>query len=152
MAPLQWVDISPKGDAATTVNNKGELIVYRGVATSLVGMKESTTISAHGTYALKCKFSPNAAFVVTTGADHLAKIWNTKGMIPEKTLKGHEKWVWDCAFTSDSAYLLTTSSDKSALLWDLNSGKTVNKYSGHQRAVTAVALDDVDRPPRKPSK
>ena len=34
-------------------------------------------ISSHKKYGLKCKFSPDSKFLVTTSADHTAKLWNT---------------------------------------------------------------------------
>ena len=35
-------------------------------------------ISSHKKYGLKCKFSPDSKFLVTTSADHTAKLWNTE--------------------------------------------------------------------------
>jgi G protein beta subunit-like protein len=60
----------------------------------------------------------------------------------EKTLSGHARWVWDAVFSADSAYLVTASSDNSARLWDLNAGETIRTYTGHHKAVTAIALSD----------
>ena len=35
-------------------------------------------IVSHKKYGLKCKFSPDSKFIVTTSADHTAKLWNTE--------------------------------------------------------------------------
>ena len=60
----------------------------------------------------------------------------------EKSLLGHQRWVWDCVFSADSAYLVTASSDQTARLWDVAQGETIRHYTGHHKAVTAVALHD----------
>lgn len=52
------------------------------------------------------------------------------------------RWVWDCVFSADSGYLVTASSDMSARLWEVASGTAVRTYTGHAKAVTAVALND----------
>eukprot|EP00941_MAST-03F_sp_MAST-3F-sp1_P003762 g3762.t1 len=59
-----------------------------------------------------------------------------------KNLAAHEKWVWDCVFSADSSYLVTASSDFSARLWEVRRGVVVRHYTGHHKAVVAVALND----------
>ena len=50
--------------------------------------------------------------------------------------------VWDAVYSEDSAYLVTASSDQTARLWDVASGETIRHYTGHHKAVIAVALHD----------
>ena len=38
---------------------------------------KTNKINAHKKYGLKCKFSPDSKFLVTTSADHTAKLWDT---------------------------------------------------------------------------
>ena len=45
-------------------------------------------------------------------------------------------------YSEDSAYLVTASSDQTARLWDVASGETIRHYTGHHKAVIAVALHD----------
>jgi G protein beta subunit-like protein len=65
------------------------------------------------------------------------------GIEPVSLSSGHSEWVWDCAFSADSAFLLTGSSDQTARLWDLATGQVVCMYTGHGKAVTAVAMNDL---------
>jgi G protein beta subunit-like protein len=58
-------------------------------------------------------------------------------------LEGHLKWVWDCAWSADSAYLVSASSDTTARLWSVSSGECICIYTGHSKALTAVALNDL---------
>lgn len=83
---------------------------------------------------------------MTTGADGLAKHWavdvENKCLKLTSTLLGHSHWVWDAAFSADSSFLLTGSSDNTARLWDLDSGEVICIYSGHAKAIAAVAIND----------
>jgi len=81
--------------------------------------------------------------LATTSADSTAKIWDTSTLKEEKTLVDHQHWVWDAAFSADSAYLLTGASDKTAKLWDLSQGEVARQYTGHQKAISCIALNDV---------
>jgi G protein beta subunit-like protein len=110
------------------------------------GFELATQFAAHKTYVLKAQFSPNNKLLATASADSTVKIWNVQSpssFVEDKTLTGHTQWVWDCAFSADSAYLVTASSDQMARLWDLSQGETVRHYSGHTRAVSCVALNDL---------
>jgi G protein beta subunit-like protein len=64
------------------------------------------------------------------------------GAFEYKSLSQHQKWVWDAVFSADSYYLVSVSSDLSGKLWDLRSGNVIQNYSGHNLAVTCVALHD----------
>lgn len=103
-------------------------------------MKE---FQAHDDYLLKCVVSPDLKSIASTSADKTVKIWNTATWTLERALMKHQRWVWDCVFSADSLYLLTASSDQSAKLWDLRSGDVIRNYSGHNLAVTCVALNDI---------
>jgi FOG: WD40 repeat len=105
-----------------------------------------------GTYLLKAKISPDSRQLVTCSSDRSARIYDisrrhasSSSSAPPKLLQSlnhHQKWVWDCAFSADSSYLVTASSDQTARLFNLRSGEVVRQYTGHQSAVTCVALND----------
>ncbi|KAJ5071605.1 target of rapamycin complex subunit lst8 [Anaeramoeba ignava] len=110
---------------------------------NLAEFKPLHKINAHKTYILKCLISPDIKYLATTSADHTVKIWNIEQNFElDKTLTGHQRWVWDCAFSHDSCYLITGSSDHVARLWDIEQGETIHHYTGHNKAITAVALYD----------
>lgn len=64
-------------------------------------------------------------------------------LIQRHSFEGHLKWVWDCAFSADSAYLVSASSDNTARLWSASSGECICIYTGHAKALTSVALNDL---------
>lgn len=97
---------------------------------------------AHSDYITRVSYSPDGAYLCTCSADSTSKIYHRASQSPV-LIKGHSKWVWDCAFSADSAYLLTASSDCTARLWETATGDPVAVYSGHGKAVTCIALNDV---------
>lgn len=69
--------------------------------------------------------------------------WKVAEATPMVELKDpNQRWVWDAAFSSDSRYLLTASSDNLARLWNLSTGSVELEYTGHQKALTALAFKD----------
>lgn len=84
--------------------------------------------------------------LVTTGSDGLVKNWainvDSTTIALSSTLTGHGNWVWDTAFSADSSFILTGSSDNTARLWDMTAGEVICIYSGHIKAITAVAMND----------
>ena len=67
----------------------------------------------------------------------------TENLSPLVTLKTpNQRWVWDVAFSMDSEYVITASSDNNARLWNINTGENIREYSGHQKAITALAFSD----------
>jgi len=132
--------ILPLGDDATTTAEDWTLNQMFKPET------KTSKINAHKKYGLKCKFSPDSKFLVTTSADHTAKLWDTSNQeyISEMTVEG-QRWVWDVAFSADSQYMFTASSDGVARLWSIPAKPEVKrtyKENGHTKAVTCLAFRD----------
>jgi WD40 repeat protein len=72
-------------------------------------------------------FSPDGARVLTTNADHSAKLWDAAtGKL--LTSLAHQDEVFQAEFSPDGARILTASRDKSAKLWDAASGKLIASF------------------------
>jgi len=159
-ASIQAVDISEDGKTCVAANNHADVFMWDpSISTNFVPLAK---FRAHpkGTYLLKAKISPDNRQLVTCSSDQTARLFdisrgttsnngtNTCNNNDEfrpaltQTLAQHTKWVWDAVFSADSSYLVTASSDHSARLWNINSGEVVRQYTGHQYAVTCVALND----------
>ncbi|KAE8234826.1 hypothetical protein CF326_g126 [Tilletia indica] len=126
----------------SSVQNQAQSSLQEG--SELTPLKEWT---AHSKYLIRALLSPNVRYLATCGADTTIKIWNMDNFDCgiEKTLLGHQRWVWDLAFSADSGFLVSASSDHAGRLWDINTGETVRTYTGHDKAIVAVALNDQDR-------
>ncbi|MPC27537.1 Target of rapamycin complex subunit lst8 [Portunus trituberculatus] len=88
--------------------------------------------------------SSSGSMMVTTSADHTARIWKTADFSQMTELnESNQRWVWDVAFSADSQHIITGSSDNVARLWSVESGEVKREYSGHQKAISAIAFKDV---------
>jgi len=148
-ASIQSVDISEDGKTCIAATNHAYVFMWD--PTDSANFVPIAKFHAHptGTYLLKAKISPDCRQLVTCSSDQSARIYDitrhgNEGFTPKlsQTLAHHNKWVWDCVFSADSSYLVTASSDHSARLFNLRSGEVVRQYTGHQSAVTCVALND----------
>lgn len=197
---VQCLSLNPCFDIMAAIDNVGHVHIFSPAQE----LKFYRSWKAHSRYGIKCLFSPNGKYLVTTSADHTAKVWRTcdltengpcdvdndgdKGGIvsearddnreqhikqqqqkqedattstsspssspsslfcrssepsPIKVLTTEtQRWVWDVAFSADSQYLITASSDSVVRLWHLESAEIRREYTGHQKAVTALAFSD----------
>lgn len=138
---IQAVDISEDCSTLVAANNHADVFVWD--PSDSRSFKPVTKFRAHppGSYCLSAKISPDCRLLVTTSSDKTA-LWDTTTWELTQTLAQHQKWVWDAVFSADSSYLVTASSDHSARLWNLRTGEVVRQYTGHQTAVTSIALND----------
>ncbi|CAH0554363.1 unnamed protein product [Brassicogethes aeneus] len=141
------LDIDATCNYMASVNNKGRCYIWSleyGSTDTPTNLQPKHKFEAHKKHALKCNFSPNSEYLITTSADQTAKIWSVPNFTLLQELKqDSQRWVWDAAFSADSQYVFTASSDCYARLWNVNTGVMERHYAGHQKAVTALALMDV---------
>lgn len=143
---MQDIAISADGQYMAAVNNHGNCYVWTltpSADSRLSVLQPKLKIEAHKRYALRCKFSPDSALLVTTSGDGCARVWRTADFGLWRELRDDEgRWVWDAAFSADSQYLFTASSSGKARLWRLDSQEVEREYVGHQKAITALAFRD----------
>ena len=72
-------------------------------------------------------FSPDGARIVTTSADHSAKLWDAASGKLRASFT-HQDEVFQTEFSPDGARILTASADKTAKLWDAASGKLIASF------------------------
>jgi len=153
---IQAVDVSEDGRTCIAANNHAHVFVWD--PSDSTNFQPLCKFQAHriGSYLLAAKISPDNRQLVTCSSDRTARLFDISrdndtnaekdmnGFQPEvtQTLAQHTKWVWDAVFSADSSYLVTASSDHSARLWNLRTGDVVKQYTGHEYAVTCVALND----------
>ncbi|XP_045613266.1 target of rapamycin complex subunit lst8-like [Procambarus clarkii] len=144
---IQSIAIDPEGTYMAAVNNKGKVYVWRlsgGTGDTPIHLTPTRSLLAHNNYALKVKFSPDSTMMVTTSADHTARIWKTADFSQMTELSdSSQRWVWDVAFSADSQHVITGSSDNTARLWSVETGEIKREYSGHQKTISAIAFKDV---------
>ena len=138
------ISVALDGSLACAATNSGNCYMWSPLSSETFGEADIPfqKKQAHVKYILKCQISPNLKYLATASADHTVKLWSLPDLSLHRVLAKHQRWVWDCTFSADSAYLVTGSSDQSARLWDLSSGDMLRHFTGHHKAVTAVALND----------
>ncbi|KAI0208379.1 Target of rapamycin complex subunit lst8 [Lamellibrachia satsuma] len=145
-AAVQSISIDAMGKTMAAINNKGNCYIWTlsgGHSEEPTQLHPKSSIHAHQKYALKCKFSPDSSMLATTSADNTVKIWQLSDQSLLSTLTtSSQRWVWDCSFSIDSEYLITVSSDSMARLWTVKTGEVKREYSGHQKAVVALAFKE----------
>jgi len=70
---------------------------------------------------LSVAFTPDSRYLVTTGEDRTARVWDPDD--PQQApvvLRGHEGPVWLVGFSQDSHLLVTRSADETIMLWHLD--------------------------------
>ena len=144
---IRSVSVSSDGKLVVAVNNVGHCFSWPMESQTTCASLNKPPVPGnikrvHDTFVLKCQLSPDNRLLATTSADRTIKIWSLPGMKLDKTLAKHQRWVYDCVFSADSSYLVSASSDGSARLWDLTNGDMIRHYTGHQKAIVAVALND----------
>lgn len=151
---VQCLSLNPMEDMMAAIDNVGHVHTFSPAQS----LKLFRSWKAHSRYGIKCLFSPNGKYLVTTSADHTAKVWktcdilkynpnddhqDTTSLLPFKVLTTEtQRWVWDVAFSADSQFLITASSDSVVRLWHVETAEIRREYTGHQKAVTALAFSD----------
>lgn len=144
---LTCIDISPNGKYLAAINNKGNCYIWELFAPDKKDQLTKTIaklkIIAQTRYGLKCKFSPDSQFLTTTGGDGTARIYRTDDDFKlYRELRQEKFWMWDVAFSNDSKYVFTASSDGIARLWKIENKFIEREYTGHSKALTAIAFRD----------
>lgn len=149
---VQCLSLNHMEDIVAAIDNVGNVHILSPAQT----LTHFCSWKAHSRYGIKCLFSPNGKYLVTTSADHTAKVWKThdilksklddeqqQNLVPYKVLTAkNQRWVWDVAFSADSQFLVTASSEGVVRLWHVESAESRREYTGHQKAVTALAFSD----------
>ena len=153
------IDVSPDGEWALMLG-EDSLKVYEVAAGKLrYGIRHH-----HGMPATDAAFSPDNRHIVTVGDDqkvHLydastGKLLNTLGGYLVTRDKGgleydpNSRWDYyikkytdlkhDFAVSPDGKYLLKGKTGKIARMWEINSGKIVQEFYGHEKAVLCMAF------------
>lgn len=83
---------------------------------------------------------PNNQVMVTTGPDHLLRLWSLPGGTPIKTMEESKAPVTALVVSQNSKFLVSGRADGTLQLWDAASGKILQTFKGHQAGVTVIAI------------
>lgn len=129
------------------------LTVIAFTATALLGagyfeaaqLQPARSIAAGGTNAdvkavvTALALSPEGAWLVSAGDDHVVRLWDLRDDTQAAELTGHTDWVRAAAFHPDGKHFATAGNDGVIRVWNLASKKIVRKFPAHPQAIYALA-------------
>jgi len=84
------------------------------------------------------EFSPNGKWLVSTGVDKTARVWDLETQKQLAVLPGHSDAVLFATFSPDQSLVATGSRDRTIRLWEMPSGRQVGILRG--RGATMAGL------------
>lgn len=78
---VQCLSLNPMEDILAAIDNKGYVHIFSPAQMLTL----YCSWKAHSKYGIKCLFSPNGKYLVTTSADHTAKVWKTCDILKFKS-------------------------------------------------------------------
>ena len=84
-------------------------------------------------------FSPDGKLILSTSADHTARLWDATDYHLVATLNGHSADVTYASFSPDGRQIVTASYDHTARIWDTSDGRMLAILAGHTAHVAYVA-------------
>jgi len=95
----------------------------------------------HTAQVLSVAFSPDGTWMLTTGDDYTARVWEVNTWRPLMIqLRGHTAAVNKAAFSPDGKFVVTASSDRTARVWEASTWQSLIELRGHTGAVKNVAF------------
>lgn len=95
------------------------------------------TLQGHTGEVRAAKFSPDGSMVLTGAGDGTAAIWSSNGT-RLCTLEGHTDVVKSVDFSTCGQMAASASADGTARVWAVPSGKLLQVYRGHSKAISSV--------------
>ena len=135
---IYWVAFSPDGLKFVTANSNRR--DGWGTVWSLDTGQKLFTLPGSYIFVRSASFSPNGAYIVTSGDNQMADLWNAQNGAKLLTLYGHRDGVSSAAFSPDSTRLATSSWDRHVKIWDVATGQELFDIAGHERDLNTVAF------------
>ena len=89
---------------------------------------------------LSFSFSPDGMFIVTTGENGAARVWDARTGRGLYALKGHRGEVFKGEFSPDGKYLTTSGEDQTVRVWEVESGRAAGVLNTEVRAYVPIAI------------
>lgn len=84
------------------------------------------------------EFSPDGAFIVTSGTDGTARIWNATTGEEVRQFSGHGAALYSATYSRDGKRVLTAGDDGIVRIWDAASGEELRQLIGHAGPVNSA--------------
>lgn len=112
----------------------------RGGIRRLTLETDETAADGHEGSIWSVAIDPEGRWVLTSGSDNSARVWDTATGEEVHRLRGHHGWVNTVAFSGDGRSALSGSSDGTIRIWRTGSWEHVGTLRGHAGWVNGAAL------------
>lgn len=126
---------SRDGALVVTAGQDGRAQIWKAATA-----EKGAALSGHTGAVTGAVFSPEPQRlrICTSGADHLARIWDEQGNIL-LTLAGHTGAITGAAWSPDGRRVATCSEDRTARIWDAENGSPLQVLRGHTGQVNGIS-------------
>jgi WD40 repeat protein/serine/threonine protein kinase len=123
------LSLNPEAEAAAT--EIATWLTYHSWKVPLASFQHSNSLSS-------ARFSPDGRYVLTVGADKIARVWDAHtGRMLTDVLK-HEGEIRAAEFCADGSRIVTASDDNSACVWDAQTGRQLSLPLKHGDRVNSA--------------
>jgi WD40 repeat protein len=144
------VDFDPTGKLVVAASSDGWAGIFRSKDGDLVRWlhkdKKVAGGAAHDEALTGVDWSPNGQYIVTTGTDDVARVWNPKTGLSVGEFTRHVGDVYSPSFSSDGRFVVTGGDDRSARVWNVATQRQVARLPLHAAPVRATAFN-----PKRPA-
>jgi WD40 repeat protein len=144
-ASFNWAKYSPDGNSLLGFSRGGSAVIYNShTGEQVAAMKIDEHLGAVNsvTFVLveDADWSADGKTIITAGADHTAKIWNTENGNLIASFESRVKPVVCYALDEKNKKAATGHEDGSVKLWDLKTGRLERNFPGYPNWVLSVSF------------
>jgi WD40 repeat protein len=143
LRPLQWLADAGDSVAEVSWSSDGRTLAVGGVGGRVTLLdaatgRVNTDFVAHEGGLFRCRFSPVAPLLATSGQDGHAKLWDGATAQPVKELAAGVTWVEEIAWSPKGTWL-AVAGGKKLRLWNPTTG-IVHESTEHRSTIGALAF------------
>lgn len=122
------------------ISSDGQHLAAAGTGLIVLDASSGQMLWETASNCLSVAFSPDNRHLVTSGTDHIVRIWDeTTGKV-EKELRGHTEEIFATVYHPDGSRIASAGRDRVIHIWDSTTGDRLARLSGHTSYVFSLAF------------
>jgi WD40 repeat protein len=136
---VRSVAFSPDGERLATACDDKLIRIF-----NVADGKETTTCTGHGERIYNLEFSSDKKLLLSSEADHGAKLWDAATGVEKKQLKQKGVWVESAAFAGAGRWIVWGDNHGTLRIWNVETGTLRARLSG-MGGVRQITISDKTR-------